>query len=207
MAVPVAAAAVPLLGKAFGSALGFAKGLVGLGAGAKAAGAAKLGGSVASKIGSVGRMAGTRLGNTIGNINPLTTEGATNLATQFGLDAAMGVMQGAMMPGDIVDKTIAGTGTAIGGGLGGIALSSLLPAKLRNNPALRMGTEFIGGFAGDALGQGASDALLRVKGGGTTPFEKIQTAQDQEYRQQLERQILAKYGIGGYNINDVGKVL
>lgn len=196
-------AIAPLLG----SAAGFAKGLVGLGAGAKAAGAAKLGGTLASKVGSVGRMAGTRLANTIGNVNPLTAEGATNLATQFGLDAAFGIMQGAAMPGDIADKTITGVGTAVGGGLGGVALSSLLPTKLRNNTALRMGTEVIGGFAGDALGQGASDALLRVKGGGTTPFEKVQTAQDQEYRKQLERQILAQYGLGGYNINDVGKVL
>jgi len=196
-------AIAPLLG----SAAGFAKGLVGLGAGAKAAGAAKLGASLASKAGTVGRMAGTRLANTIGDVNPLTPGGATNLATQFGMDAAFGIFQGAAMPGDIVDKTIAGTGTALGGGLGGVALSSLLPAKVRNNPALRMSTELVGGFVGDALGQGASDALLKVKGGGTTPFEKIQTAQDQEYRQQLERQILAKYGIGGYNINDVGKVL
>ena len=61
----------------------------------------------------------------------------------------------------------------------------------------------IGGIAGDMVGQSVGDVVLRAKGGGTTPWEKLQQEGDQQYRQELERQILASYGIGGYNQTDL----
>ena len=67
----------------------------------------------------------------------------------------------------------------------------------------RQALEFGGGYAGDMLGQVGSDAVLRVKGGGTTPWEKVQQSADQEYRAQLEREMLARMGVGGYNQTDL----
>ena len=45
----------------------------------------------------------------------------TNIAMNFGPDAFFGVLAGAMTPGDLGDKLIAGTSTAAGGALGGVA--------------------------------------------------------------------------------------
>ena len=39
-----------------------------------------------------------------------------DLVANFGIDAAFGVMQGVMTPGDLREKLIAGTTTAVGGG-------------------------------------------------------------------------------------------
>ena len=47
-------------------------------------------------------------------------------------------------------------------------------------------------MGGDMMGQMVGDGLLRAKGGGTTPWEKLQQEGDQEYRAQLEREILAQ---------------
>jgi hypothetical protein len=63
--------------------------------------------------------------------------------------------------------------------------------------------EFGGGMLGDMVGQSAGDVVLRAKGGGTTPWEKVQQQGDEEYRKKLEREVLAAYGIGGYNQTDL----
>ena len=56
--------------------------------------------------------------------------------------------------------------------MGGIGLVSAL-GPMKNNPALRMGAELGGNLLGDMGGQMASDTILRAKGGGTTPWEKL----------------------------------
>ena len=127
---------------------------------------------------------------------------AGNIAANFAPDAVFGVMQGAMTPGDLGDKIIAGGSTAIGGALGGVGAVSAL-GKYGQSGGGRMLAEFGGGMLGDMAGQGAGDVVLRAKGGGTTPWEKVQQQGDQEYRQQLEREVLAAYGIGGYNQTDL----
>ena len=93
-------------------------------------------------------------------------------------------------------------GTGLGGAVGGIGLTSAL-GKHKNNPALRWPAEIAGNFGGDMVGQMASDAVLRAKGGGTTPWEKLQQEGDQQYRTEIERQMLAQLGIGGYNQTDL----
>ena len=201
LAVGAAAPAVGAMGK-LGLAL---KGLFGVG---KAAGAAKatqlaipgLMGKAATggKLAGIKRFAGKALADYMGpgGVTP------TNIATNFGPDIFFGAMQGAMTPGDLGDKLIAGTTTAVGGALGGVGAVSVLPGA-KTNPGMRMLAEFGGGYGGDMMGQMVGDGLLRAKGGGTTPWEKLQQEGDQQYRQQLEREILAKYGIGGYNVPDL----
>ena len=190
------------IGAKLASAVGMAKGLVG---GAKATqlaipglmGAAK-GAATKSGMGAVKKFAGNALANYMGP-GGVT---AGNVAANFAPDAVFGVMQGAMTPGDLGDKLIAGGSTAIGGALGGVGAVSAL-GKFGQSGGGRMLGEFGGGMLGDMVGQSAGDVVLRAKGGGTTPFEKLQQSGDQEYRQKLEREILAAYGIGGYNQTDL----
>ena len=70
----------------------------------------------------------------------------TNIATNFGPDLFFGAMQGAMTPGDLGDKLIAGTTTAVGGAMGGVGAVSALPGKHKTNPGMRMLAEFGGGY-------------------------------------------------------------
>ena len=125
-----------------------------------------------------------------------------NLAANFAPDLVFGAMQGAMTPGDLGDKLIAGTTTAVGGALGGVGAVSAM-GKHAQTGGGRMLAEFGGGMLGDMGGQMVGDTVLRAKGGGMTPWERLQQEGDQDYRQQLERQILAQYGIGGYNQTDL----
>ena len=182
--------AIPLIGAA-------GAGLVKLGAAIKGMGAAK---AVAGggKMAAAKKFAGDALTKYMGpgGVTP------GNLAANFAPDLVFGAMQGAMTPGDLGDKLIAGTTTAVGGALGGVGAVSAL-GKYGQTGGGRMLAEFGGGMLGDMGGQMVGDSILRVKGGGTTPFEKVQQSADQEYRQQLERQILAAYGIGGYNQTDL----
>ncbi len=190
------------IGAKLASAVGMAKGLAG---GAKATqlaipglmGAAK-GAATKGGMGAVKKFAGNALANYMGP-GGVT---AGNIAANFAPDAVFGVMQGAMTPGDLGDKLIAGGSTAIGGALGGVGAVSAL-GKFGQSGGGRMLAEFGGGMLGDMVGQGAGDVVLRAKGGGTTPWEKLQQQGDQEYRQQLEREVLAAYGIGGYNQTDL----
>ena len=227
MPAPLAAAAVPLMGKlALGAklkgALAALKGAVGMGGSKqlalnlgqeaakkgileniKAAGvgaarqAASVGGPQGVSLGGIKRFAGNALNDYMGpgGVTP------TNLAMNFGFDAGFGVLQGINTPGDLGDKLIAGTTSAVGGAMGGVGAVGML-GKYKNNPALRMMGEFGGGYGGDMMGQMVGDGLLRAKGGGTTPWEKIQQDGDAQYRAQLEREILAQHGIGGYNVPD-----
>ena len=190
------------IGAKLASAVGMAKGLVGGTAARQLAipglmGAAK-GAATKGGMGAVKKFAGKALADYMGP-GGVT---AKNLAANFGLDAALGIYQGAMTPGDLGDKLIAGVGTGMGGAMGGVGLVSAL-GKHKNNQLARMGAELGGNLVGDMGGQIVSDQVLRAKGGGTTPWEKLQQEGDQKYRQEIERQMLAQLGIGGYNQTDL----
>ena len=197
-----AAAAKLGIGAKLASAVGMAKGLAGGTAAKQLAipglmGAAK-GTAAKGGMGAVKKFAGKALADYMGP-GGVT---AKNLGLNFGMDAAFGVYQGAMTPGDLGDKLIAGLGTGVGGAMGGVGLVSAL-GKHKNNALARMGAELGGNLVGDMGGQVVSDAVLRAKGGGTTPWEKLQQQGDQQYRTEIERQMLAQLGIGGYNQTDL----
>ena len=185
----------------------FAKGLAGMGAakaGASALVPAAMGKGLAARsaVGAATQGARKFAGKALANYMGPGGVTAGNVAANFAPDAVFGVMQGAMTPGDLGDKIIAGGSTAIGGALGGVGAVSAL-GKFGQQGGGRMLAEFGGGMLGDMVGQSAGDVVLRAKGGGTTPWEKVQQQGDQEYRQQLEREVLAAYGIGGYNQTDL----
>ena len=114
-------------------------------------------------------------------------------------DAAFGVFAGAMTPGDPLDKIIAGSGQAIGGGLGGLALAragSKLPIGQAGNFVLDMA----GSFGGDYAGMYGADAIMKGKdlisgGKGQTPWEKMGAEQQEQMRQEMQQQILWQYGL------------
>ena len=104
-------------------------------------------------------------------------------------------MEGVMTPGDLGDKIIAGSGAAIGGATGGLALGKLggsTPAGF----LLDMG----GSIAGDMVGRAGSDMILRGKdkisgGEGLTPYEKMGRQQQLEMMQAGKTQALAELGL------------
>ena len=159
---------------------------------------AKGGLGAAAKVGAKGglRMAGDALKGTGKFL--LNNAGSTKEAVAMRLapDVAFGVLGGAMTPGDLGDKVIAGTAQAAGGALGGIGAGGLA-RKVGLGEGLQIGADMIGSYAGDMAGFKAGDALMRVKGGGVTPYERQAMEADAQYRAQLEQELLAKYGLGG----------
>jgi len=191
-----ALAAIPLVGKAL-AALKAGKGMsmaakAGMGAykGLKGAGLSK----------GVARFAGDKV-NKIGR-GLLSTEGfAKNLgmplnkqdiAMAVAPDLLFGGITAATTEGDLVDKAIAGTGSALGGAVGGIGARGLLGPK---SGLGILGTELVGGMVGDQIGYGAAEGLIRAKNGGQTPLEQKIAEGDEAYRNQLLAELQAQYGL------------
>ena len=155
-----------------------------------------------SRMAQVGGFVGKKLLPALRNTMRTSKDSALleDLIANFGVDAAFGVMQGVMTPGDIREKLIAGTTTAVGGGLGGLGTSAMLPGKLRTNAMIRQPVELVGGFGGDMLGQMVGDQAQRLTSpDGKTAYERL--AEDE--RRKVEQQTLAAIGLGGYNLTDL----
>ena len=169
---------------------GFAKGMLGV-KGAAAAGAAAKG--AAARAGAT-RFAGDAMKNYLGGkVTPM------RLAENFALDGVFGVMAGMNSPGDLGDKLIAGTTVGLSGGIGGM-LGTTAYGKIFNKGRMPTGiarqmTEVGGAMLGDEVGFGLSESLQRLKGGGTTPYEKMAQEGNADQQQQIEREVLSKYGL------------
>ncbi len=202
--MPPLLAAIPFLGKAIAGA----KGLVGLGGAVKAAGgvgsAMKAGSMIPGVLGSTGtRMAGQGLADAAfkGGLGKAIfgQMGKADIIGRLAPDAMFGGMAALQTPGDIGDKLIAGTTSALGGGLGGIALS---------RGASRLGMHGIGNYmadmagsvGGDMVGMGIGDTLMRGKdriagGQGMTPYERMSAEQQKQYADQIRQQTLQGAGL------------
>ena len=112
-------------------------------------------------------------------------------------DLLFGGMAAATTEGDIVDKALAGAGSAAGGIVGGLGLRGALGPK---SGLGIMGSEMIGGMVGDQVGYGAANSLIAAKNGGQTPAEQRMMAEQQQYEEQLRSQMydqfLAENGLG-----------
>ena len=199
--------AAPLLAfPALAKALAFAKGITGLG-GAVKGGSATL---AALAKGQAARTAATKFaGGTLakaGTLVPKSVGDATRMIVGNDLygnkgqligrlapDALFGVLAGSMTEGDLGDKLIAGSASALGGGLGGIAAGRAAnAAKLGNTVGFL--ADMGGSIAGDMVGMKVAEEAMRFKGGGMTPMEQQMMEQDALYRAQLEQEFLQKYG-------------
>ena len=107
-------------------------------------------------------------------------------------DLLFGGLAAATTEGDIIDKALAGAGSAVGGIAGGVGLRGVLGPKSALGV---LGTEMIGGIVGDQVGYGAAESLIRAKHGGMTPAEKQMAAADEAYKRQLYDQFLAENGL------------
>ena len=183
---------IPAAIGAGGKILSALKGAKILGTAAKAA--KGLGTAAKPALGATKRFAGDTMTKYLGG-----KVGPKSLAENFGLDAAFGVMAGINTPGDLGDKLIAGTSVGASGALGGV-LGTTGYARLFNKGQMPTGiarqfTEFGGAMMGDEVGYAASEALQRMKGGGMSAYERMQVEGDRQYRNQIEEELLAKYGL------------
>jgi len=193
--------ALPALAKA----LAYAKGLAGIGA--KTIGP-KLGAQVAGQAArsSAKKFAGDALAKA-GTLVPKNVGEATrfivgdelynnkkDLIYRLAPDAFFGVVGGAMTPGDLGDKVIAGGTQFLGGGLTGLGAGRIARGPLKMNKRDADMIDMVGSVGGDFLGMAVGDQILRVKGGGMTPMEQQMMEQDALYRAQLEQEFLQKYG-------------
>ena len=123
----------------------------------------------------------------------------SEIAMRLVPDLGFGVLAAVQTPGDISDKLIAGSTSAIGGSLGGIATAGALRGMRMPGAVQNLG-DLAGSFGGDYMGMMVGDTLQRGKdklmgGQGLTAFERMGAEQQAAYAQQLEQQILTQYGL------------
>ena len=198
MALP-AALAIPALGVKLKAALAALKGGAMVGKAAKAGMGTYKALSKAGLPKGVARFAGDKVSK-IGR--GLTTEGFKknlgipmtkgDIAMTVAPDLLFGGFAAATTEGDLVDKALAGAGSAVGGVAGGVGLRGALGPK---SGLGILGTELVGGMVGDQIGYGAAESLIRAKHGGMTPVEQQMAAADEAYKQQLYDQFLAEQGL------------
>jgi len=138
-----------------------------------------------AKIQMAGRLA-KLLGNNFAKAFPKATRGR-EIAGSLGYDALFGVMSGMSTPGDLTDKIIAGsTDFALGAGLsaGMRGTLGIKPGMLGN--AVEIG----GGLVGAHMAYPVSNELLRIKGGGKSPYDKLQEEQYKALRAEIEQDVL-----------------
>ncbi len=114
-------------------------------------------------------------------------------------DAMFGGLAALQTPGDIGDKLIAGTTSALGGGLGGIALSRGA-SRLGINGVGNYMADMAGSIGGDMVGMGLGDNLMRGKdiiagGQGMTPYERMSEEQQRQFAEQIRQQTLSGAGL------------
>ncbi len=124
------------------------------------------------------------------------------IAGRLAPDAIFGVLAATQTPGDIGDKLIAGGASAIGGGLGGLAVGRAVGRipGLGDNMAIQNIADFAGSIGGDYGGMYVGDQIMRGKdalagGQGLTPYERMGAVQQAQFAADLEQRILAQYGL------------
>ena len=119
--------------------------------------------------------------------------GREDLMMTVAPDLLFGGLAAATTEGDIVDKALAGLGSAAGGIGGGLGARGVFGPK---SGLGILTAEMAGGIGGDMVGMGVADSLIRAKHGGMTPAEQKYGQQDEAYRQQIIDQFLAENGMG-----------
>ena len=191
------------IGAKLASAFTAAKGLIGLG-GAKAA-------ATQLAIPGLAQATATRMGG-----QKLAQMAVTNPAFKSGIgkalfgtmdkgqivgrlapDAFFGGLAALQTPGDLGDKLIAGTTSAVGGGLGGLALGR---AGQRFGDTAGFMADMAGSVGGDYAGMMFGDTLQRGKdkvfgGEGQTAYERMSSEQQAQFAEQIRQQTLAGAGL------------
>ncbi len=122
--------------------------------------------------------------------------GPGDIALRVIPDAGFGILEAVNTPGDIVDKTVAGLGSATGGVLGGAALGKLGG----NNQAVANLLDMGGSIGGDMLGRSGAEAIQRGKdslmgGQGLSAYERSGVEYEEALKQQMREQVFAELGM------------
>jgi len=115
------------------------------------------------------------------------------LAYRLGPDAVMAGLNAGFTPGDPIDKGITFATDFALSGLGGLG-AGRLTRELGGGPESQVLADVMGSIAGGYSSFPASDALLRMKGGGLTPYEKISMEQQELLEQQIREQVMREMG-------------
>jgi len=115
------------------------------------------------------------------------------LAYRLGPDAVMAGLNAGFTPGDPIDKGITFATDFALSGLGGLG-AGRLTRELGGGQDSQMIADFMGSIAGGYSSLPASDALLRMKGGGLTPYEKMAMEQQELLEQQIREQVMREMG-------------
>jgi hypothetical protein len=111
-------------------------------------------------------------------------------------DVGFGVLEGALTPGDIGDKIIAGSSTAVGSLAGGIGLGKLGGNSMVARQLLDISGSVGGDFAGRAVGDMIQRGKDKVSGGkGQTAYERLSEEQFNALKEEASRQALAELGL------------
>lgn len=118
------------------------------------------------------------------------------IALRLAPDIGFGVLEGAMTPGDLADKLIAGTGSAAGGVSGGLLLGKLGG----KNQMLTQALDMAGSIGGDFAGRAGADVLMKAKdkvmgGKGQNPYDRMSEAQSKQFAEEIRSQLLAELGL------------
>ncbi len=121
------------------------------------------------------------------------------IAQRLAPDAIFGGLAALQTPGDIGDKLVAGGASALGGGLGGLALSRAAGARGLGEGA-QLAADFGGSILGDMGGMAVGDTIMRGKdklmgGAGQTPYERMSAEQQAQFAQQIRQQTLTGAGL------------
>ena len=124
-------------------------------------------------------------------------QSGTDLAIRLGMDGVGAAANTMATPGDVGDKLIT-FGTDLGMSMGGGLLAGRLPGG--QNKVLGTMYDMAGSYAGAYGAMPVSEKLLQAKdlatgGRGESPWQKMGREQQEAYAQQLEQEILAKYGL------------
>ena len=124
----------------------------------------------------------------------------TELAVRLGTDLLGGTITGAMTPGDLGDKIIAGVTDA---GFG--SLSGLAAGKLAGPGMLGTFADMAGSYGGAMAAMPVGDALIRAKdklSGGKGQTGYVQAGEEQQKRMQdaIKQQMLMQYGMLNPNV-------
>ena len=155
---------------------------------------------LAKTLSTGGRFAGNALKSLFKVPGTGLPMGRAEILGRLAPDIFFGGVEGVMTPGDIGDKLIAGTSTAVGGSMGGLALGRLGGKNQLAGFLLDMGGSFGGDMGGRMIGDQIQRGKDKLAGGkGLTAYERL-NEQDRQKLEQLIREdqtgrILAELGL------------
>ena len=147
-------------------------------------------------VGAPARKRYTKMAADVGRFLKPEDMGSGQLALALMPDAAFGLFAAGMAPPEAsaVDRGAMFLGSALGGGLGGLAAGGAV-RKLTKNQGIGMMADMAGSFGGDMLGHQAAMGVSALAGGGRNIYERMDAAARAEYERQIQRETLAAAGL------------